>query len=128
MSVPTANDTWISINTPYTSDITLVNNTFAAITQAYSSGNRHYHTMQHIEHLLSLCHQYADHIKDRDTLLFAVFFHDIIYDIPGAENEEQSAAAAVNYLHKINYPSSDIAVVKDYIIIVTLRVQGLRFF
>lgn len=116
MSVPSPQQTWTSINSAYTSDVTLINNTFKDITDAYGSIHRYYHNMQHIEQLLFLYHQYADHIKHRDNLLFALFFHDIIYDVPGPDNEEQSAAAAVTYLHKINYPTPNISVVQDFII------------
>lgn len=74
------------------------------IKEYYSHKNRKYHNLTHLENLykeLSFC---KDLIEDWNTVLFALFYHDIIYKSTRNDNEEQSAELAVQRLKEINYP------------------------
>ncbi|KGO82597.1 hypothetical protein Q763_05750 [Flavobacterium beibuense F44-8] len=74
------------------------------IKEYYSHKSRKYHNLTHLENLykeLSFCKEL---IEDWDTVLFALFYHDIIYKSTRNDNEEQSAELALQRLKEINYP------------------------
>ncbi|HEY8957933.1 hypothetical protein [Chitinophaga sp.] len=95
---------------------TLVGSSYAALQGAYQSPGRYYHNWLHIQQLVSLQQAYAHQLTDPEAVLFAIFFHDIIYNPLQPDNEEQSAAAAVAHLHKINYPTEKTGKISDFII------------
>ncbi|MUV02920.1 hypothetical protein GN157_04285 [Flavobacterium rakeshii] len=74
------------------------------IKEYYNHKSRKYHNLTHLENLykeISFCKEL---IEDWDTVLFALFYHDIIYKSTRNDNEEQSAELAVQRLKEINYP------------------------
>lgn len=91
-------------------------NLWLEIEQNYSEKGRYYHNLQHIENMyseLELCKQM---VSDWDTILFSLFYHDIIYDPVAKDNEEQSAKKAVYNLTVINYPIEKIDRCKNQIL------------
>lgn len=59
---------------------------------------RPYHNWQHI---LDMIFQYlavVDKLKEPQLVLWAIIFHDIVYDAKATDNEEQSARIAERYL------------------------------
>ncbi len=70
----------------------------AELIAAYTAPDRHYHDLRHIEALLGLAEACADAITDRDAVEAAIWFHDAVYDTRRGDNEEQSAALAVERL------------------------------
>lgn len=105
---------WSSLH-PNTS-ATLVNSSYKALLDAYQSDGRYYHNWSHIQQLVSLQQAYAHQLTDPEAVLFAIFFHDIIYNPLQPDNEERSAAAAVAHLHNINYPVAKTGKISDFII------------
>lgn len=93
----------------YTNDLQLIEKLWTAIENNYSENTRHYHTLAHLEFLLSQLREISNNIVDRDTFLFAVFYHDIIYDVTKSDNEERSARLAEQRLKQINYPQANIS-------------------
>jgi predicted metal-dependent HD superfamily phosphohydrolase len=68
---------------------------------AYTQSSRHYHTLFHLENLiaeLKLCNTL---IADYEAVLYSVFYHDIVYNVLQQDNEEQSAAVAVERLEML---------------------------
>ena len=57
----------------------------------YSTPGRYYHTPGHIEHCLGRKDEVAHLLDDADVVELAIWFHDVIYDMGGDENEELSA-------------------------------------
>jgi len=62
------------------------------IVPMYSEPTRFYHTLVHLEEMLG----YLDlldynHVKDYQTLVLTIFFHDVVYDPKSPTNEEDSA-------------------------------------
>ncbi|HVI44283.1 MAG TPA: hypothetical protein VM802_05420 [Chitinophaga sp.] len=107
--------TWLQLNRKYTSGEALINSTFEELSVAYGNAGRHYHTLAHIAQLLTLQQQYEAQITDNDSLTFAIFFHDIVYNAVKKDNEEKSAMAAQAYLSRIAYPAEKIGRVVDFI-------------
>jgi len=57
----------------------------------YAEAQRAYHTWAHIEALLGHFHTLGDHIHDKTRLLWALYWHDAIYDPTRSDNEAVSA-------------------------------------
>jgi predicted metal-dependent HD superfamily phosphohydrolase len=74
----------------------------------YSEPHRAYHNLTHLELLIEQLSEVKTQIEDWDTILFSVFYHDIVYSTTGNTNEEQSADIAVKRLSEIGYPAEKI--------------------
>lgn len=61
------------------------------IEKNYTSKSRHYHNLDHLENMLTELEAVKSKIKNLDTVVFAIFYHDIIYKAPKSDNEHQSA-------------------------------------
>ncbi|PSL30003.1 HD domain-containing protein [Chitinophaga ginsengisoli] len=107
--------TWQQLLQPYTPDQALIEDGFQTIISHYTAMHRHYHDLHHLQALLQLQHMYADHITDNEALSLAIYFHDVIYDVKQADNEEQSALAAGTFLRQTSYPAESIEKVMDFI-------------
>ncbi|WP_245795793.1 hypothetical protein [Epilithonimonas mollis] len=49
-----------------------------------------------------------DKISDYDSILFSIFYHDIIYKATSKDNEEKSAELTKIRLEKLNIPNEKI--------------------
>jgi predicted metal-dependent HD superfamily phosphohydrolase len=67
----------------------------------YSEPHRRYHTIEHIRELLALLPEASEEV------LAAVWFHDLIYDRRGA-NEERSADVAHEALTDLHFPRASV--------------------
>lgn len=74
----------------------------------YSEKGRHYHTLTHLQNLLDILTEVKGRIEDWDVVLFALFYHDIIYKPTSNNNEEKSAQLAVQRLSGIPFPKEKI--------------------
>ena len=105
---------WEQLTGKYCNDEALINRLFNEIERNYTSTRRHYHNLRHIQALLELCERYADQLKDRDVVAFAVFYHDVIYNVLRKDNEPRSAQLAVKRLQALQVPQEKITQVKLY--------------
>lgn len=60
----------------------------------YCESHRAYHTLAHIRHTLDELDAARDLAQDPDAVEFALWFHDVVYDIGAGDNEEESARIA----------------------------------
>ena len=67
---------------------------------AYSKPTRYYHTLQHLEHI----YKELEPFELSPLLEFAIFYHDIVYDVKQNDNEEQSALLAQKRLTQLTLP------------------------
>jgi len=67
---------------------------------SYNEPQRYYHTLSHIHECLNLLDSFSLDQNDRDTVEYAIWFHDIIYDPTSDSNEKQSATIAKTWLVK----------------------------
>jgi predicted metal-dependent HD superfamily phosphohydrolase len=64
---------------------------FQDIAARYSEARRHYHTLEHVAHCLSEIDIPQLDAGDRLAVELAIWFHDVVYEIPGSGNERRSA-------------------------------------
>ena len=107
---------WIKLVAKYTEDQIIILQGFESIKNFYQSTGRYYHDLSHIENMLSTVE--IDKIKfdDLDSVFFAIWFHDIIYNVKRSDNEEKSADLAEMFLNKINYDFRKINKIRQMII------------
>lgn len=86
------------------------------IEKHYSLSKRYYHTLQHLESLYTQLESCREQITDWDTVLFSLFYHDIIYKATSKDNEEKSALMAIKALQEINYPKEKIRLCGEQIL------------
>ncbi len=82
----------------------------------YNSPKRYYHNLNHIYELLIYFADYKDNIINAENLLFAIFYHDIIYDVLRKDNEEKSALLAVKRMGELKIPKRNIDLCYNYIL------------
>lgn len=102
-------DTFLHLVNKYSNDSQLATNLWLEIFTRYSEPKRHYHTISHLEAIITNLKEVQQKIEDWDTVLFAVFYHDIIYKASSSTNEEDSAKLAMQKLNEIKYPAEKIA-------------------
>lgn len=69
----------------------------------YSSKSRHYHNLEHLENMFSELNKIQSEVKNLDCLLFAIYYHDIVYKSTKSNNERQSALAFENRIAKTSF-------------------------
>ena len=92
----------------YTNDQRLIEPLWTEIEKNYSKKKRHYHNLTHLENLYFQLSKVKSEIDDWDTLLFSLFYHDVIYNASKRDNEEKSADLAKENLLLIAYPIDKI--------------------
>ncbi|MCW3083545.1 MAG: hypothetical protein JWP12_911 [Bacteroidetes bacterium] len=100
--------TFITLAQRYSSDDHLINALWEEIEKNYSGKKRHYHTLAHLDNLISQLNEVKAQIRDWDTVLFSVFYHDVIYSASAKDNEEKSAALAEKRLTSLSFPADKI--------------------
>lgn len=64
---------------------------YAELRRRYEAPSRWFHNLKHIEDCVRLCDEVAALLVDRDAVEFALWFHDVVYDIGATTNELRSA-------------------------------------
>lgn len=77
-----------------TDDSVLVEKLWNEIKSSYLKAGRHYHSLPHLDHLLTELLPVQNVIHDWQTLVFSVAYHDITYNVRKNDNEEKSAQVA----------------------------------
>ncbi|OKH34509.1 hypothetical protein NIES2101_38900 [Calothrix sp. HK-06] len=89
-------------------DENIINQTFSEIATVYECQGRYYHNLKHIKEVLEIIDNLQSKYKIGESLQFAAWFHDIVYDTQAHNNEEKSAEYARNLLSLLNIPSSTV--------------------
>lgn len=100
--------TYVELVTKYTNDADLSSQLWGEIERYHSEKKRFYHTLHHLKHLLSQLSEIKDQIQSWDTVLFTLFYHDVIYDSSKSDNEEQSAKLAEKRMGELSIPTDVI--------------------
>jgi len=100
----------------YTSQAALAEKFWDEIESQYNSIGRYYHNIKHLESILVQLKDIRSAVADWDAVLFAVFYHDIIYNVQRTDNEEQSAVIAGLRMEYIGVPPERITNCKQIIL------------
>ncbi|RYE25576.1 MAG: hypothetical protein EOP51_03745 [Sphingobacteriales bacterium] len=93
--------TFIELLKKYSADNNLTDVLWAEIEENYTAKDRHYHTLAHLENLLDQLVTIDEKINNWEATLFALYYHDIVYDTLRSDNEEKSAELAVQRMKQI---------------------------
>ena len=68
--------------------------------KTYSQKNRYYHNLMHLENMILSFNKYHSEIQSPNETLYAIFYHDIVYNAKKTDNELKSAEFALSILPK----------------------------
>ncbi len=89
---------------------------FEQLVAAYGQPRRHYHGLGHIEHCLREFDAVAGLARRPDSVEFAIWTHDAVYDPMASDNEEKSARLALEILAGSGCPEAVQVEVRDLIL------------
>ncbi|MFC4126627.1 HD domain-containing protein [Nocardia rhizosphaerae] len=89
-------DRWIALAGPGAAQLG------AGIIARYAEPHRHYHTVEHLRAMFTAIDELAAEAADIDAVRYAAFFHDAIYAVDRADNEERSADLARDVLESLD--------------------------
>lgn len=89
---------------------------FADLIRAYSSPMRHYHNLDHLQHILNSLAGVKEQIKCFPALQLCAWFHDYIYESQALDNEVQSAVYAERVLSKLQVEFDTVRLVQQIIL------------
>jgi len=108
-------DEFINAVGAYTSEPGNAARLWLEIEKCYNRSDRHYHTLAHLENLLNELQPYRDSVNWH-TIVFAIAYHDAVYNTLKSNNEEKSADLAVKRLASIAFHESDCMQCKKLIL------------
>ena len=79
---------------------------FELLVNAYTQPHRFYHNLDHIRACLDIFEPIRSMASNPDAVEFALWYHDVVYDVRGNHNEEQSALIAYNTCMEANLTDS----------------------
>ena len=89
-------DIFIDLVGRYSKDKFLADRLWVEIEHCYTQKKRYYHNLSHLDAIIGELKEYKNQILDWDTMLFSIFYHDIVYNVLRTDNEEKSAAIAAS--------------------------------
>jgi predicted metal-dependent HD superfamily phosphohydrolase len=102
---------------PKTCEQNQIDLVFELLVNAYTQSDRHYHNLDHINHLLTILEQFNQgRLRDPMAVFLAIWFHDFVYDSQAIDNEIQSAKAANKLLTNLGASIDLIARVEQLIL------------
>lgn len=93
----------------YTGDIQLIEKCWAELLHYYTGPHRYYHNLNHVYSLIRFIEINKPHILNHHSLLFAAFYHDVIYEVTQKNNEALSAELAEKRLRELGVDEPIIA-------------------
>ena len=104
-------ETWLKATIQYSDS----ESEWTKIEAAYSASGRHYHTLQHLAELHG---ELRNHFGDAIPMssLFALFYHDVVYNTLLGDNEKQSAEWAREKLTSWNVDTTIVQKCYDIIL------------
>jgi predicted metal-dependent HD superfamily phosphohydrolase len=108
--------TFIDLLGNYKADKSVIEALWTEIETNYSNRKRYYHTLDHLENLLRQLKGIKSQIADWNTILFSIYYHDIIYNALKNDNEEKSPLLAEKRMKSISVPDEIINRCKQQIL------------
>jgi len=86
------------------------------IESKHSEKGRYYHNLTHLEDLYQQLIKVRSSVENWESVLFSLFYHDVIYNVSKANNEEKSAELAVARMKEIGANRTEIELTKKIIL------------
>ncbi len=99
---------WMRLLAPY-SEGGDVAGAGSRVIEAYEQPHRHYHDLRHLTEVLAHIDELAPGAEDADRVRLGAWFHDVVYDPTRRDNEDASAAVALQVLSGIGLPTTSCA-------------------
>ncbi|WP_024769897.1 HD domain-containing protein [Aquimarina macrocephali] len=109
-------EVFITLLSNYIKDTDYIESLWVDVVKYHGKKNRYYHNLSHLEHLYHKLIEVKNDIKDWNMILFALFYHDYIYNVLKQDNEEQSAKKATEILHSLSIDKHQIHLCKEIIL------------
>lgn len=74
----------------------------------YSEKGRYYHTLSHLESMICELNRCETAVENRDLLLFAIYYHDAVYDTAASDSEIRSGALFAERVGETSFESIDL--------------------
>lgn len=116
--------TFLTLADHYTDNDRLKNELWTEIVENYTGRKRHYHTLKHLEHLLAQLTAIKDRIQQWDAVMFALYYHDIVYDALRSDNEEKSAGLAEKRMRQLTVPTDIIEQCNTHILATKTHIRS----
>lgn len=107
---------FVKLCATYNGDTALIARLWREIYEKYSGKKRHYHNLDHLSNMLTQLGACRHLVADWDSVLFALFYHDLVYDPTLKDNEEKSAAEAEKKLRSLGVPAATMNHVNELIL------------
>ncbi len=114
-------ETFINLVSKYTNNQYVKNDLWFDIEKRHSSKQRHYHSLNHLESVLLELLPLKKEINNWDVILFALYYHDIIYNSLKSNNEKKSADHAKIKLNELSISIAEIDLCKQHILATKLH-------
>ena len=107
---------WSQLSSPYGENPTVIETLLKSLVDNYSARNRAYHTLSHIQSLLTISESVRGKFQKYEAVCFAIWFHDVIYNTERSDNEEKSAEFAVEALTSLGVPETTIEIAREMVL------------
>lgn len=109
-------NTFLSLAANYSDDKVLNLTLWEEIVKNHTDKKRYYHTLVHLENLLFQLSQVKTEINSWNTILFTLFYHDVIYNSLKSNNEEKSTEFAIERMQLLYVPKEIIKRCENHIL------------
>ncbi|HEU5145715.1 MAG TPA: hypothetical protein VFT90_03335, partial [Chryseosolibacter sp.] len=82
----------------FSNDVGVADKLWHELEEKYSAKTRHYHTLAHLDDMLSQLIPLRDSFENWSIVVLAVAYHDAIYNPLRSDNEEKSVLLAIDRL------------------------------
>ncbi|WP_405247658.1 hypothetical protein [Cellulophaga sp. Asnod2-G02] len=96
-------DDFLKMMKRYTDDESYAKACWVALKHKYSAGSRHYHNLEHLVYMFRWLATVKSEVKNLDAMLFAIYYHDSIYNTTRSDNEHQSALYFKKMISKTSF-------------------------
>lgn len=110
-------DRFVSLLSNYpSSNRTVSDSLWNEIETRYSEPHRAYHNLNHLYQMLGEFETVKAKLEDSEMVLFALYYHDLVYDPKSKTNEEESAKIAEERLLELGIRKERVSVCSNHIL------------
>ncbi|WP_415582481.1 hypothetical protein [Flavobacterium longum] len=78
----------------FTDTVSVADRLWDEIAKHYSARQRHYHNLSHLEAMRGELVSVTEELSYAEAVWFALYYHDLVYNVGASDNEEKSATLA----------------------------------